>query len=198
MQQCSCQRNLLCHIWTHPLIHNNLDFYVLTTRGSICEYFYSGHGPINKILFMAQVAIALQIMFLLRYLASSDPWQFGFFFTARASSWVPYCHSAKSNTLYFIYRLSFSLRSWPHKQMIPLSWVGLGVPCRGLTAFWKRIFNRFWGIWRHSKCQLGCCDMCKVMKPNTLVRTLVVKSLRHTVPSHAGLFNGVLLTFHNP
>ena len=82
--------------------------------------------------------------------------------------------------------------------MIPLSWVGLGVPCRGLTAIWKRIFNRFIGTWRHSKCQLGCCDMCKVMKPNTLIRTLVVKSLRHTVPSHAGLFNRLLLTFHNP
>ena len=35
-------------------------FFVLTTKGSICEYLYSGYGPINKILFIAQVAITLQ------------------------------------------------------------------------------------------------------------------------------------------
>ena len=119
-----------------------------------------------------------------------------FFFTARASY-----HGYPTVTAlikYFIYRLRSSLHCWPHKQMIPLSWVGLGVPCRGLTAFWKMIFNRFRGIWCHSKCQLGCCEMCKVMKPNTVIRTLVVKSLCHTVPSHAGLFNGLLLTYHNP
>ena len=37
-------------------------FLVLTTKGSICEYLYSGHGPINK-MYMTQVAITLQIMF---------------------------------------------------------------------------------------------------------------------------------------